>query len=71
MIIAFRRYTLLPLNDCLHALQPTIPHLTRSSLYRCLQRHGIGRLRIPTLSGQAFQLEAGHHSNQYPATLRG
>ena len=25
-------------------LQPTIPHLTRSSLHRCLQRHGIGRL---------------------------
>jgi transposase InsO family protein len=26
------------------ALQPTIPHLTRSSLHRCLQRHGISRL---------------------------
>lgn len=39
-----RRYTLLPLDDCLYALQPTIPHLTRSSLHRCLQRHGIGRL---------------------------
>ena len=25
-------------------LQPTIPHLTRSSLHRCLQRHGISRL---------------------------
>jgi hypothetical protein len=24
--------------------QPTIPHLTRSSLHRCLQRHGISRL---------------------------
>ena len=44
VIIAFRRYTLLPLDDCLYALQPTIPHLTRSSLHRCLQRHGIGRL---------------------------
>ena len=31
----------LPLDDCLYALQPTIPHLTRSSLHRCLQRHGI------------------------------
>ncbi|MGY3333474.1 hypothetical protein ACVILI_006551 [Mesorhizobium sp. USDA 4775] len=40
----FRRYTLLPLDDCLYALQATIPHLTRSSLHRCLQRHGIGRL---------------------------
>jgi hypothetical protein len=44
VIVAFRRYTLLPLDDCLYALQPTIPHLTRSSLHRCLQRHGIGRL---------------------------
>lgn len=40
----FRRYTLLPLDDCLYALQLTIPHLTRSSLHRCLQRHGSGRL---------------------------
>jgi transposase-like protein len=44
VIVAFRRYTLLPLDDCLYALQATIPHLTRSSLHRCLQRHGISRL---------------------------
>jgi hypothetical protein len=44
MIIAFRRHTLLPLDDCLYALQPTIPHLTRSALHRCLQRHGISCL---------------------------
>jgi transposase-like protein len=44
IIIAFRRHTLLPLDDCLYALQATIPHLTRSSLHRCLQRHGINRL---------------------------
>ena len=43
-VVAFRRHTLLPLDDCLYALQPTIPHLTRSSLHRCLQRHGISRL---------------------------
>ena len=49
VIVAFRRYTLLPLDDCLYALQPTIPHLTRSSLHRCLQRHGIGRL--PDIEG--------------------
>jgi hypothetical protein len=41
MIVAFRRHTLLPLDDCLYALQASIPHLTRSSLRRCLQRHGI------------------------------
>ena len=43
-IVAFRRHTLLPLDDCLYALQPTIPALTRSSLHRCLQRHSISRL---------------------------
>jgi transposase InsO family protein len=43
-IVAFRRHTLLPLDDCLYALQPSLPHLTRSSLHRCLQRHGISRL---------------------------
>jgi transposase InsO family protein len=47
VIVAFRRHTLLPLDDCLYALQPTIPHLTRSSLHRCLQRHGISRLPEP------------------------
>jgi hypothetical protein len=48
-IVAFRRHTLLPLDDCLYALQATIPHLTRSSLHRCLQRHGISRL--PKVTG--------------------
>ncbi len=40
----FRRHTLLPLDDCLYALQDTIPKLSRSVLHRCLQRHGISRL---------------------------
>ena len=44
MIVAFRKHTLLPLDDCLYALQATIPQLTRSSLHRCFQRHGISRL---------------------------
>ena len=44
IIVAFRRHTLLPLDDCLYALQATIPHLTRSTLHRCLQRYGISRL---------------------------
>ena len=47
IIVAFRRHTLLPLDDCLYALQATIPGLTRSSLHRCLQRHGISRLPDP------------------------
>jgi transposase-like protein len=50
VIVAFRKHTLLPLDDCLYALQPTIPHLTRSALHRCLQRHGISRL--PEIKGE-------------------
>ncbi|MEP6185673.1 MAG: hypothetical protein ABJ190_10570, partial [Roseibium sp.] len=38
------RNTLLPLDDCLYALQSSIPHLTRSAPHRCLRRHGISRL---------------------------
>jgi transposase len=49
MIVTFRRHTLLPLDDCLYALQPSISGLTRSSLHRCFQRHGISRL--PDLEG--------------------
>src|SRR5919109_5501623 len=44
LIVAFRKHTLLALDDCLYALQATLPHLTRSALHRCLQRHGISRL---------------------------
>ena len=51
VVVAFRRHTLLPLDDCLYALQPAIPHLTRSSLHRCLRRHGISRL--PQVEGEA------------------
>ena len=51
VIVAFRKHTLLPLDDCLYALQPSIPHLTRSSLHRCLQRHGISQL--PQVEGEA------------------
>lgn len=49
MVVAFCRHTLLPLDDCLYALQPSIPHLTRSSLHRCLKRHGISR--VPDVEG--------------------
>jgi hypothetical protein len=51
VVVAFRRHTLLPLDDCLYALQPTIPRLTRSSLHRCLRRHAISRL--PQVEGEA------------------
>lgn len=41
LIVAFRMHTMLPLDDCLYALQENIPHLTHSSLHRCLQHQGI------------------------------
>jgi hypothetical protein len=47
--VAFRKHTLLPLDDCLFALQATIPQLTRSSLHRLFQRHDISRL--PEIEG--------------------
>ena len=53
MVVAFRRHTLLPLDDCLYALQPSIPHLTRSALHRCLQRRGISRL--PDIEGDKLK----------------
>ncbi len=50
IIVAFRKHTLLPLDYCLYALQTSIPHLSRSSLHRCLQRHNISRL--PDVDGE-------------------
>jgi hypothetical protein len=38
LIVAFRKHTLLPLDDCLYALQAAVPNLTRSSLHRCALR---------------------------------
>jgi len=43
VIVAFRKRTLLALDDCLYVLRVTIVHLTRSSLHSCLQRNGISR----------------------------
>jgi transposase-like protein len=58
-VVAFRKHTLLPLDDCLYALQASIPHLTRSSLHRCLVRHGISRL--PTVEGKQGSKKAFKH----------
>ena len=44
LIVAFRKHSLLPMDDCLYSLQKTIPKLNRSNIYRCLKRHGIQRL---------------------------
>ena len=61
IVIAFRWHTLLPLDDCLYALQAIIPHLTRSSLHRCLHRHGVSRL--PDVEGDK---EAKKKFKSYP-----
>ena len=58
--VAFRRHTLLPLDDCLYALQATIPHLTRSSLHRLFQRYDISRL--PSVEGD----KPKKHFKSYP-----
>lgn len=57
MIVAFRRHTLLPLDDCLYALQPSIPHLTRSALHRCLQRHGPFQASVTPSSTRGFGIK--------------
>src|SRR3954447_2139686 len=44
IVVAFRRRTLLPLDDVLGCWRATIPKLSRRALHRCLQRHGISRL---------------------------
>jgi len=44
----------------------TIPYLTRSSLHRCLQRHGISRL--PEVTGDK---EPKHKFKTYPIGLGG
>jgi hypothetical protein len=46
IVMAFRQKTLLPLDDVLGCLRDAIPHLSRSALHRCLQRHGVSRLPI-------------------------
>ena len=63
-MVAFRRRALFPLDDCPYALQPTVPHLTRSFLHRCLKRHGIsaaaGRrrsLRQAQIQGDLFHID--------------
>src|SRR5262249_58631437 len=56
LAVAFRKHTLLPLDDCLYALQATIPHLTRSSLHRLFQRHEISTL--PAIEGETGRKKA-------------
>ena len=75
-VVATRRHTLLPLDDCLYALQPTIPHLTLSSLRRCLQRHRISRLpqveggASPSASSNPILFSYRHRRGSIPPSSR-
>ena len=60
--VAFRRHTRLALDDCLYALQATIPHLSRSALPRCFQRPGIRRLPL----GEEGQSPPKNKFKDYP-----
>ena len=44
MIVKVRVLSKRPLDDLLSVLQDEIPNLTRSSLHRCLKRHGVSVL---------------------------
>ena len=61
IIVAFGRHTLLAPDDCLYALQPTIPHLSRSSVHRCLQRHGIS---FNAAGGEIRRVPEGYGENR-------
>ena len=51
VVVAFRRHTLVAARRLPVRPAADHPHLTRSSLHRCLQRHGISRL--PQVEGEA------------------
>jgi hypothetical protein len=44
LIVVYRKYTRLPINDCLRRLKSMIPKLTRSSLHQCLKQYAVHRL---------------------------
>jgi hypothetical protein len=75
VVVAFRRHTLLPLDDCLYALQPTLPHLTRfvpspmSATPRDLpaaagRRRSLGQTQIQGLSDRLFSYRQRRGSNR-------
>jgi transposase-like protein len=47
MIVAFRKHTLLPLDDCLYALQATIPQLSLSELFGVVFQSYLAYYRQP------------------------
>ena len=63
--VAFRKHSLLPLDDCLYALKEQIPRLTRSSLHRLFQRHGISTFSIE------FARKTGSSTGSLSPRIRG
>ncbi len=63
--VAFRQRTFLPLDDCLYALQESIPHLSRSALHRLFQRHGISQLPAAEASGDRAKKPFKHYPIGY------
>jgi transposase-like protein len=73
IVVAFRQKTLLPLDDVLGCLRDTIPHLSRSALHRCLQRHGISRLPVEAVKDQRKRFktyEIGEGVTSFPVAVR-
>lgn len=63
MIVAFRQRTMLPLDDVMGCLRDSIPKLTRASLHRCFERHGISRLpatEAKTARGRFAEITIGY-----------
>jgi hypothetical protein len=50
IILAYRWRTRLSLDDSLVRLRRLMPQLSRSALYRCLQRHGLGKIGRTNIS---------------------
>ncbi len=70
MTVAFRRRTLLPLDDVFGCLRGTIPKLTRSSLHRRLDRYGISRLpEDPNHPFKAEQVPEGNEAGLEHVTV--
>jgi hypothetical protein len=59
--VTFRRQILLPRDNGLYAWQDSLPHLTRSTVHRCDQPHGLSRL--PEVEGDK---PAKRKFQQYP-----
>ena len=57
IVVASRRHMLLPLDECLYGLQPTLPHPTRSFLHSRLARPVAAR----TFLGKSVTVPANSH----------